>query len=176
MMWVNPSILVGHKICAMIGRCHMRKPTRLKDARVSKRMGVPLNSPVEDRTFSKEHETHCKKLMKAHYNFIKAIYDFVDGKEEAALSLRQQLLLLRKFKVLRREVRRCDTFVTKRMDGDPADQKTKEVQVMDYFVRERAIPFINYWEDAFHAAEHGGMTIKPDDIPKWTDDEDQVGS
>jgi hypothetical protein len=133
----------------------MRKPTRLEDERVLKRMGVLLNSPVEDRTFSKEYETHWKKQLKAHYNFMKAIYDFIDGNEEAALSLRQQLILLRKFKVLRREVRRCGTFITKRMDGDPADQKTQQVQVMDYFVRERAIPFINYWEDVFHAAEHG---------------------
>jgi hypothetical protein len=139
-------------------------------------MGVPLNFPVEDRTFSKEYETHWKKQLKAQYNFMKAIYDFIDGKEEAALSLRQQLLLLRKFKVLRREVRRCDAFITKRIDGDPADQKTQQVQVMDCFIRERAIPFINYWEDAFQAAERGGMTIKPDDIPKWTDDEDQAGS
>jgi hypothetical protein len=62
------------------------------------------------------------------------------------------------------------------VNGDPEDPKIQEVQVMAYFVTERALPFLNYWEDAFDAAENGGMTVKPDDLPKWTDDEDQAGS
>jgi hypothetical protein len=32
--------------------------TRLEDARALKRMGVPLNTPIEDRTFSEEYSEH----------------------------------------------------------------------------------------------------------------------
>jgi hypothetical protein len=36
----------------------------------------------------------------------------------------------------------------------------------------RAIPFVEYWQNAIEAVDAGTpLTIRPGDIPKWTDDE-----
>jgi DNA invertase Pin-like site-specific DNA recombinase len=51
----------------------MTEPTTLENARVFKRMKMPLNTPVENRTFSPEYTRHWVLLMDAHGGFMLAL-------------------------------------------------------------------------------------------------------
>jgi hypothetical protein len=42
-----------------------KKITELKDARVLKRMGAPLNTPIEDREFSRDYTEHSRRTRKS---------------------------------------------------------------------------------------------------------------
>ena len=52
--------------------------TSLEDARHLKRAGLPLNMPVEKRTFSQKYSEHWFALMDAHGRFMLAVHKFAD--------------------------------------------------------------------------------------------------
>ena len=42
--------------------------------------------------------------------------------------------------------------------------------LLAWFITERAIPFIGFWEDAIDEVETGGrLTIALGDVPRWVD-------
>jgi hypothetical protein len=47
--------------------------TSLEDARALKRLGVPLNTPIEHREFSPAYTDHWVDLMVAQAKFVEAI-------------------------------------------------------------------------------------------------------
>ena len=53
--------------------------TRLEHARTLKRMHLPLNMPVEERTFSPGYSKHWADLMNAHGAFMIAVGKYSDG-------------------------------------------------------------------------------------------------
>jgi hypothetical protein len=52
--------------------------TNLQDARALKRMGMPLNTPVERREFSEAYSKQWLGLMKAHGNFCGALAGYIE--------------------------------------------------------------------------------------------------
>ena len=53
-----------------------------------------------------------------------------------------------------------------------SDQDATEYALLRWFVAERAIPFIDFWANAIITiAEGNGLTIRPEDVPPWTDED-----
>jgi hypothetical protein len=155
----------------------MIKPiTRLEDARVLRKIGAPLNMPIEERTFSPDYSNHWTDLTNAYAKFMIAVHEYSDGPRAGSpgkwRSVRRRLVALRK------EMLNCDAFIGK-LGGIvtpgtkpvfKSEQDAAECQVLLLFLTGRAMPFVEYWEGAIDAVDAGtALTIKPGDIPLWFD-------
>jgi len=134
--------------------------TKLRDARVFKRKGWPLNLPVKEVTFSTEYSVRWFALHKAHDRFMRA--------------LAKNQLRADKLRTISAEMQKCDAFIGKLTGVPPGEEpnfKTErdkyECLLMSYFIAERAMPFVNFWRDVL-ASDAGGVNSM--DVPKWYDD------
>jgi hypothetical protein len=141
--------------------------TRLRDARVFKKLGKPLNMPVEERTFSKEYTKHWYALNKAHDKFTIAIKNYSDGPRAGSSGAWR--LVARHFHTIKKEMQNCDAFVGRQLRGNPAQH---ECHVMAWFLTERAMPFMSFWESLFDTLMNSDETISFNgaDVPRWFDE------
>jgi hypothetical protein len=141
--------------------------TRLADTRVLKKMGMPVNMPVERKFFSEDYSSHWLGLQNAHCRFMIAVHEHGNGPR--AESLGKWRLIERRFARLRKEMLRCETFIGKPVAGE---QSEMEAQILASLITEQAMPFVEFWQRTFDAiAEDGMVTIEPSDIPAWLDNE-----
>lgn len=145
--------------------------TKLEHARAFKQMNMPLNTPVEERTFSAEYTRHWLRLMDAHGDFVQAVNDYTTGAR--AGSPGKWKLMRRRLAALDQAFRQCVAFLGK-LGGDVAppvfktEQDEHEYAGLGYFLTEHAAPFLTFWGDAMDAVDAGAsLTIKPGDIPPW---------
>jgi hypothetical protein len=155
------------------------KVTDIDAARILKKMGVPLNLPIERKTFSEAYTKHWFALLDAHSKFTSAVGELADGPR--AGSLGKLRLVKRRFAGLCKEMQICDAFigelsgVTREAPGaDPVfktEQDANECALLSSFLTDRATPFAKFWEAAIEAVDAGDtLTIEPGDIPTWLDD------
>src|SRR5437879_312417 len=85
----------------------LKMVTKLKDAKALKKMGAPLNTPVEQREFSKEYSKHWFALMKAHDRFMLAVGEYADDDSPLAGTPGMWRLLRGRLRVLDQIARRC---------------------------------------------------------------------
>jgi len=147
--------------------------TRLADARQLQRLQLPLKTPVEDRTFSRDYSQHWVGLMNAHGEFLSAVLEYSEG--SPAGSSGKWRLIRRRLEALEEAARQCGKFVG-RLGGNmvPPVFKTEQAQhehtLLMFFLTERAGPFIEYWRGAVDAVEAGAeLMVRPSDIPPWCD-------
>ena len=149
--------------------------TRLQDARALKQLDLSLSTPVSDQHCSEAYSRHWLALMNAHMEFMEAVC------ECSTLSrMRCRRADRRRLEALQKAAGHCVDFVSE-LGGDvPAgaepvfksDQDATEYALLRWFVAERAIPFIDFWANAFIAiAEGNGLTIRPEDIPPWMNED-----
>ena len=155
----------------------MAKITRLEDARALKELNAPLNTPVEDRTFSEDYSRHWLALMDAQTEFMLAMHEYSHGAR--AQSPGKWKLVRRKLAALDKAAARCVDFLVGLSGNVPdgaklvfkTEQDQHEYALLGWFLAERAVPFIGYWREAIDAVEAGStLTIAPGDIPRWTDE------
>lgn len=145
--------------------------TKLEHARVFKQMKMPLNTPVEQRTFSAEYTRRWLRLMDAHDEFMRTVSEYTTGAR--AGSPGKWKLMRRKLVALDQAFSQSVAFLGK-LGGDvlPPEFKTEqdahEHAGLGHFLTERAAPFIQFWRDATDAVDAGtSLTITPGDIPPW---------
>jgi hypothetical protein len=134
---------------------------------------LPVNLPLEHRTFSDEYSEHWFGLIEAHARFMVAVTDYCDGARSGSLG--KWKLLRRRFAALGRSMQDCDAFVGK-LGGDSvppvykSDHDRGECYAMTYFLTDRAMPFAEFWQGVINAIDDGTpLTINASDIPKWLD-------
>jgi hypothetical protein len=134
--------------------------TNIQDAKVFKRMGVPLNTPItEVHTFSKAYSKQWFGLMKAHDSFCDALANYIE-----AQSLPTWKRVRKSFNGIVRETKRAGLAGGK--FEDPNEQR-----LLDAFLIQRAAPFIEYWLDALDAVEDGAeLRITVADL-NWTEED-----
>jgi hypothetical protein len=149
----------------------MTEITNIEDARALKAVNLPLNLQVEHRTFSREYTRHWVRLMNAHGAFERAIEDYTAGPR--AGSLGKWKLLRRRLDALESIGVDCLAFLNK-LGGDvepqvfKSDQDRHEHDLLCFFLSERAVPFIQYWNEELDIVEAGcKLRIKQGDIPPW---------
>jgi hypothetical protein len=151
------------------------KPTNLNDARDLKRAGLPLNLPLEHRTFSQDYSRHSLGLMAAYGRFMVAVHGYSDGPRAGAVG--QWKLVKRRFVSLNHAMRDSDRFVGTLSGNETppifkSDQDMHECHLLAYFLADRATPFASFWQDAIDAVDAGSsLKIMPGDAPKWFDGE-----
>jgi hypothetical protein len=57
----------------------MTQPTDIQDARAMKRMGAPLNTPVEHKYFDRGVSKHWIKLANAETGLDRALVEYIKG-------------------------------------------------------------------------------------------------
>jgi hypothetical protein len=134
--------------------------TNIENAKALKRMGLPLNTPVvEERTFSADYSRRWFALMKAHDDFCGALGNYVE-----APSFPMWKRLRKSLNGIAREVKRADIAVGKLKDPN-------EQVILALFLRERAVPFGEYWTDALDAVEDGAALKITEANLRWIENE-----
>jgi hypothetical protein len=135
-------------------------------------MGVPLNTPVERREFSRAYTKHWMALMNAHGKFMGAVVEYSESGR-----LGKYRLVKRRWNALNEAVETCAVFALK-LGGNASPPVFKSQQdehenlLLRFFLTKRAAPFVEYWAEVIDAAEAGAeVTIDPGDIPLWFDPE-----
>jgi hypothetical protein len=130
--------------------------TKLQDARAMKSMGAPLNSPIVEKQFSAEYDDHWSKLLNAYDEFKHCVTQYRNKPQ------------WKKLKRCLKELRQiADTDIT------PTLTDEGEKAILNFFITQRAGPFLDYWDGCVAAVDGGTeLRIRPGDVPKWTDDED----
>jgi hypothetical protein len=148
------------------------KPTKLDDARELKRAGLPLNTPLEHRTFSQEYSEHWFRLLITLREFMVAAGKFCDGPRGNAGRWNS---LKRRFGGFRNALRDCDESIGK-LSGNvtpPAfksEQDEQECRILSDFLLNRATPYVTFWQNVTETVDGGvSQRIEPGDIPKWLD-------
>ena len=150
---------------------------RLDDARVLKKLGRPLNTPITHHAFSEAYSRHWFALMDAHTKFENAMFRFLLDETQ---SPSKWWSARRRFIALEREADRCVGFWIALGGNTPLDaapvfkseQDAREYALLDFFISKRACPFLEFWQNAIEEAEAGNVpTFKLSDIPPWLDDE-----
>jgi hypothetical protein len=154
----------------------MRKITQSEDARVLRHMKVPLNTPIEQGMFSPSCYKHWARLENAHDRFMIALRQYSEASLAESRDKKWQRLR-RRLNVLDKAAGECVQFLGG-LAGNVQPLALKPEQdepghaLLEFLVRERAAPFIQFWREAFDAVEEGiALRIERSDIPPWFDDE-----
>jgi hypothetical protein len=149
----------------------MTKIINIEDARALKAVNLPLDLPVNRRTFGPEYTRHWVRLMDAHDMFVRAINDYVAGPRAGSRS--HWKLVRRRLTALDIVLGECAAFV-RELGGDvqplvfKVDQDEHERDLLWMFLSERVAPFIYYWDGVIDAVDAGNeLRIDPGDIPPW---------
>jgi hypothetical protein len=142
--------------------------TRLQDAKALKKMGAALNTPVVHREVSREFSRHWRSLVDAQLRFLNAVFRYARG-QNASVYKRQQVG--RRLDEITNAIRRSEAFVDRLSDANRSDQDRHEQDILTSFLIERAVPFVEFWQEAIEALDNGvSLEIKPKDIPVWFDE------
>jgi hypothetical protein len=142
--------------------------TCLQDAKAIKKMGAPLSTAVVDHKFSLEFSKHWEGLVYAQLSFLNAVFKYARG-QNASVHKRREVG--RGLDDIIKAIRRSDAFAGKLGDANRSDQDRHEQNILGFFLIQRAVPFVEFWQEAIEALDHGvSLKIKPCDIPVWFDD------
>jgi hypothetical protein len=127
--------------------------TSIQDARFLKRVGLPLNTPVEHRTFSAGYCHRWFKMLGANQRFVRALikYGESDGDEGA-------------WRKVKRAFEKLVSAVSHFIEyGELTDDA--EHAIIQAFVQQRFLPMSKRWNalvDGFDAGE--GMAVNLQDF------------
>jgi hypothetical protein len=132
----------------------------LQDAKFFKRQGLRLNK-VEHFEFSAAYTKHWLALNKAEAAFENSFKECKLG-----ISVGQWKEVKKRMKDLRKAMDGCHAFIGKAKNKD-------EANTMAWFLVNRAMPFVEYWQKAIATIDRRGtFKLNPDDVPPWIDDEE----
>jgi len=134
--------------------------TKLEHARTHQKMGVPLNTPVEEREFSKEYTRHWAKLVNAQRGFMWALGEFVAG----------PMYRDRKWRQVCRNLTHLDAVATRCI----VKGRLHEIEraLLREITRQRVIPFLEFWASVIDEVDRGEPVVL--DLtggPPWIEDE-----
>lgn len=132
----------------------MSEVTSLGDAKAQKRMGVPLNTPVEHREFARESTKHWVALWNDLNAFCNAMCAYHDDSNEKTFEAWKRVL-----GKMGRHAKALLTHADRLEDRD-------EAAILYAFVERQVAPFRDGWCEVFEALEEGEpVTMRP--INEW---------
>ena len=142
-----------------------KPPADVKHARFLKRAGL-CRSIRRSRAAPSGYSRQWFALMDAQQAFMTALHEY-DGSPARWRRAKARLRGLDKTGA------RCIAFMAERARNPATSaQDIQELAPMQWFITMRAIPFVDYWVNAFDAVDNGAeLTIRPGDMPRWVDDE-----
>jgi hypothetical protein len=142
------------------------KVTRSRDAKALNEMGAPLNTPVVHHKFGLKLSKLCDALVIAQLRFLRAAFKYVPEGQNA--SARKRRLVESRLDDVTKVIRRCDSFISKVGGANRSEQDENEKGILALFLIERAVPFVEFWQETIKAIAQGASPeIKWRDIPVW---------
>jgi hypothetical protein len=135
----------------------MTKITRFDDAKAMRRMGLPLNTPVIERTFSHSYTRLWVRYMAACYAFAKAILDHSEKCSEKSLE-RCVAAFIKLVKINNRCVELSDN--PKWDEGERA--------ILAALHEQKLMPFIEEFGPALEGVQQRGEPFACSPIKSWT--------
>jgi hypothetical protein len=126
----------------------------IEDAKVLKRMGLPLNMPVQHRQFAREGTKHYTALWSDLTAFCNAMYDYRDNSTE------------KNFKGWKRVLGKMRRRAKELLAHADRLEDRHEAACLHAFIERKVAPFYDGWCEVFEALESGEpVTIRP--INEW---------
>jgi hypothetical protein len=139
----------------------------IQDAKAMKRMSA--DTPVVHREFSLAFEKCWDGLVYAQLRFLNAVFGHPAYRQNASDRKRRQVG--RRVDDITKAIRCCDALVGKLSGANRSNQDRHERDILASFLIQRAIPFVEFWQEAIAAVDDGAsLQIKPRDIPTWFDE------
>jgi hypothetical protein len=135
----------------------MTDPIDFEAAKAMKRMGLPLNTPVERRTLQRETSKQYLRLWDDLTAFCLKMVEYNADPSEKSFKA-----WTRAFDTLDRHARATTKYIAKLKGGD------HEVEgfLLGMFIERKVVPFMEGWDEIFAALEDGEqVTIAP--ISQW---------
>jgi hypothetical protein len=140
------------------------KVTRSRDAKALNEMCASLNTAVVHDKFGLKLSELCDALVIAQLRFLRAAFKYVQEGQNA--SVRKRRLVGSRLNEIAKVIHRCDAFVGK--PANRSDQDEHERDIVVRFLIQRAIPFVEFWQETIEAIAQGASPeIKWRDIPVW---------
>jgi hypothetical protein len=128
-----------------------------------------LNMPVIHREFSRAFDRHWDGLAYAQIKFLISVFGYAADGQDASVRKRGQVG--RRLDDITKAIRRSGAFTDKAGDANRSDQDRYEQDILASFLIQRAVPFVEFWQEAIEALDDGvSLGIKPSDIPVWFDE------
>ncbi|MGM4958202.1 hypothetical protein ACT4MK_19320 [Bradyrhizobium barranii] len=155
-----------------------KAPTRLQDARAMKRAGWPLNTPVEEHTFSEGFSRHWLATMDAQVKFYNVVLRYATGEDPSPA---RWWSVLRRFIALEQSIYNLVEFWMVELGGNTppeaapmfrSEQDAHEYAILKFILEQRICPYLDFWQAKIDNVEAGNATtFTVSDIPPWVDDE-----
>jgi hypothetical protein len=140
------------------------KATRPQDVKALKEMDSSLNTPAPHHRFSLKFSKLESALVLAQLRFLRAAFKYVPEGQNASVRKRQRVGS--RLDDITKVIRRCDAFVVG--DASRSDQHELEKGILELFLVQRAVPFVEFWRESIEAIANGAsLDIKWRDIPVW---------
>jgi hypothetical protein len=147
----------------MLESFHVTHP---QDTHTEDPIGAPLNAPVVRWDFSRNFTRHWDGLVYAQVRLLNAVYDYAAVRQKACV--RKRRTVGHRLDDIRRSVRWSEAFARSLDKASRSDQDRCEREILARFLKKRAVPFVEFWQEAIEALDHGiSLEIKPADIPIW---------
>jgi hypothetical protein len=144
--------------------CKMAKITNIEHARVFKKQGLPLDMEVTEKVFSAEYSAAWSRLIKAHQQFDRKLNKLVEAILSDRPSERIRDRLPKLLVGIKTEMLNADAFCGRPINGE---QDEHEVQLMAYFLTERMVPYVDFFD---HVFTHD-ISFSVSDVPRIFDPE-----
>jgi hypothetical protein len=141
--------------------------TRLQDAKALKKMGAALNTPVAHDAFSLKFSRHWRSLVDAQIRFLNTVFKYAAEGQNASVRRRRQVVS--RLDDITKAIRGCEAFVVG--GANRSDQDEHEKGILARFLIERAVPFVEFWQETIEAIANGTSSdVKWRDITVWFDE------
>jgi len=142
------------------------KSTRSRNAKALNEMDASLNTAVVQAKFGLKLSKLCDALVIAQLRFLRAAFKYVPERQNA--SVRKRRLVESRLDDITKVIRRCDSFIIKVGGANRSKQDEHERDIVARFLIQRAIPFVEFWQETIEAIAQGASPeIKWRDIPVW---------
>jgi hypothetical protein len=132
--------------------------TDIQDARVMKRMGAPLNTPVEHKVFDGPVSKHWLQIAKAEIGFDDAFAAYIERPNAGELG--KFRLMKRRNEALHKAAANASLFV------EQYDQDLAQQFLLSELVG-RSLNAVTWWRDTLSACEAGEtLEIALGDVPR----------
>ena len=140
--------------------------TNLQDAKM---MNTELKTPIVHWDFSRKFSKHWAGLVYAQLRLLNAVFEYDEVRQKACARKRRKVG--HRLDDIAKTIRGSEVFAGKRGDANQFDQDRNEQDILAHFLKGRAVPFVEFWQQAVEALDHGfSLDIERAEIPIWFDE------
>jgi hypothetical protein len=143
--------------------------TNSQEAQALNLIGTRLDLPVVRWQFGRKFSKHWDDLVYAQLRLLNAVFEYDEARQKVCFRKRRKVG--HRLDDIAKTIRSGEAFADEGHDENLSDQDRRDRDILALFLRERAIPFVEFWRQAIVAIDHGiPLEIEAADIPIWFDE------